>query len=203
VQITEVRIKLMDESSQNGNERLHAFGSITFDDMFVVRDLKIIEGTKGLFVAMPSRKLTDRCRCGTKNPLRSRYCTNCGSQLDENRAIRGSDGRAKLHADIAHPINQGCREMIQGAVLEEYNAERERAKQPGYVSSYDEWEDAGEETDSYAHVISRLDAAVSGNGRGRTPHGPHRRSDSTVPSRAMPPSQSPSDSPKPFGAGVY
>ena len=95
MQITEVRIKLMDESSQNGNERLHAFGSITFDDMFVVRDLKIIEGTKGLFVAMPSRKLTDRCRCGTKNSLRSRYCMNCGCQLDENRAIRGSDGRER------------------------------------------------------------------------------------------------------------
>ena len=143
MQITEVRIKLMDESSQNGNERLHAFGSITFDDMFVVRDLKIIEGTKGLFVAMPSRKLTDKCRCGTKNPLRSRYCSNCGYQLDENRAIRGSDGRAKLHADIAHPINQGCREMIQSAVLEEYNAERERAKQPGYVSHYSD-DDYGE-----------------------------------------------------------
>ncbi len=36
--------------------------------MFVIRDLKIIEGAKGFFVAMPSRKLTDRCgHCGTKN----------------------------------------------------------------------------------------------------------------------------------------
>lgn len=165
MQITAVRIKLMNESSQNYNQRLHAFGSITFDDMFVVRDLKIIEGTKGLFVAMPSRRLTDRCRCGTKNPFRSRYCTNCGCQLDENRAIRGTDGRAKLHADIAHPINQGCREMIQGAVLEEYELERERSKQPGYVSSYDEWEDVGEEANSRPHVVNRLGTAPSGNGR--------------------------------------
>ena len=55
--ITEVRIKLMEDN----NERLQAFCSVTFDDAFVVRDLKIIEGTKGSFVAMPSRKLTDRC----------------------------------------------------------------------------------------------------------------------------------------------
>ena len=67
MQITEVRIKLM-EDGYNG--RLRAFASITFDNAFVVRDLKIIEGTKGLFVAMPYRDLTDRCDCGSKNPLR-------------------------------------------------------------------------------------------------------------------------------------
>ena len=202
MQITEVRIKLMDESCQNGNERLHAFGSITFDDMFVVRDLKIIEGTKGMFVAMPSRKLTDRCRCGTKNPLRSRYCTSCGSQLDENRATRGTDGRAKLHADIAHPINQGCREMIQSAVLKEYGAERDRSKQPGYVSTYDDWDSFSEESDSYATVISRLDSPAGGNGRARSQQGPHRRVAPTVAARPMPTRETESDSPKPFGAGI-
>src|SRR5688572_24669406 len=104
VVITEVRIKLMDDT--NENERLQAFCSVTFDDAFVVRDLKIIEGTKGSFVAMPSRKLTDRCQgCGCKNHLRARYCNHRGSRLNEERATRDHDGRAKLHADIAHPIN--------------------------------------------------------------------------------------------------
>ncbi len=103
MEITEVRIKLMEDNS-GSNERLQAFCSITFDDMFVIRDLKIIEGAKGFFVAMPSRKLTDRCgHCGTKNHLRSRFCSQCGCRLDENRAIRDADGRAKLHADIAPP----------------------------------------------------------------------------------------------------
>src|SRR4051794_40424805 len=125
----------MDEN----NERLQAFCSVTFDDCFVVRDLKIIEGTKGSFVAMPSRKLTDRCgHCGTKNHLRSRFCNQCGSRLDENRAIRDADGRAKLHADIAHPINSMCREKIQSAVLASYADELERSKMPGYVSRYDD-----------------------------------------------------------------
>jgi stage V sporulation protein G len=143
VEITEVRIKLMEDNS-GSNERLQAFCSITFDDMFVIRDLKIIEGAKGFFVAMPSRKLTDRCgHCGTKNHLRSRFCNQCGSRLDENRAIRDADGRAKLHADIAHPINSMCREKIQSAVLASYADELERSKMPGYVSRYDDL-DGGE-----------------------------------------------------------
>ena len=202
MQITEVRIKLMEEGNHNGNERLHAFGSITFDNAFVVRDLKIIEGTKGLFVAMPSRKLTDRCGCGTKNPLRSRYCTNCGRQLDENRAIRDTDGRAKLHADIAHPINSTCREMIQTAVLNEYSTEKERAKQPGYVSSYDDWDSMGDETDSYANVISRLDAPAMGNGRTRVPNRPHQRPATVGSSRASTSDSPPTEGSNSFGAGI-
>src|SRR5947209_7017783 len=98
---------------EDNKERLMAFCSITFDDAFVVRDLKIIEGAKGCFVAMPSRKLTDRCGgCGCKNHLRARCCNNCGHRLDENRGMRDGDGRVKLHADIAHPINSTCREFI-------------------------------------------------------------------------------------------
>lgn len=135
MEITEVRIKLV----QDNNERLQAFCSVTFDDAFVVRDLKIIEGTKGSFVAMPSRKLTDRCpQCSCKNHLRARYCNQCGGKLDEDRAIRDADGRAKLHADIAHPINSACREVIQSAVLRSYQEEKERSKLPGYICTYDD-----------------------------------------------------------------
>src|SRR3954467_10854104 len=98
---------------EEAGERLQAFCSITFDDCFVIRDLKIIEGTKGSFVAMPSRKLTDRCgSCGSKNHLTARHCNQCGGRLDESRALRSTDGRAKLHADIAHPISSSCREAI-------------------------------------------------------------------------------------------
>ncbi len=41
------------------DERLKAFATITFDDCFIVRDLKIIDGTEGLFVAKPSKKRKD------------------------------------------------------------------------------------------------------------------------------------------------
>jgi stage V sporulation protein G len=141
VEITEVRIKLMEESE----DRLRAFCSITFDGCFVVRDLKIIEGTQGPFVAMPSRKLTNRCsRCGNKNAMRSNYCNNCGVRLRESRDTRDDDTPNKLYADVAHPINQACRDMIQQHVVAEYTLELERAKLPGYISRYDDAYDAGE-----------------------------------------------------------
>lgn len=137
MEITEVRIKLMEEPG----ERLKAFCSITFDDCFVVRDLKIIEGTSGPFVAMPSRKLTSHCqRCGMKNHLRAGYCNQCGAKQEEGRAPKDADGRAKLYADIAHPINSDCREMIQERVIHEYFSEIELSKLPGYVSRYDDFD---------------------------------------------------------------
>jgi stage V sporulation protein G len=152
VVITEVRIKLMEDN----HERLQAFCSVTFDDCFVIRDLKIIEGTKGSFVAMPSRKLTDRCpQCGCKNHLRARHCNQCGGRLDEDRATRGADGRAKLHADIAHPINSACREVIQTAVLKAYQEERERSKQPGYICRYDDY-DGGDYDESFTQVVGEM-----------------------------------------------
>lgn len=153
--ITEVRIKLMDDNSEN--ERLQAFCSITFDDCYVVRDLKIIEGTKGSFVAMPSRKLTDRCcNCGCKNHLRARFCNSCGTRLDEDRATRDAEGRVKLHADIAHPINSSCREVIQTAVLKAFQEEKERAQQPGYVCTYDDYDCDTDFDGSYGQVVSDL-----------------------------------------------
>lgn len=136
MEITEVRVKLMEDTG----DRLRAFCSITFDDCFVIRDLKIIEGTSGPFVAMPSRKLTARCpKCGMKNHLRAAYCNNCGLRLKEDPSLQDQDGRAKLYADIAHPINSACREMIQRRVIEEYEAELDLARQPGYRSRYDDY----------------------------------------------------------------
>src|SRR5579862_4676961 len=136
VDITEVRIKLMEDPQ----ERLQAFCSITFDHCFVIRDLKIIEGAKGSFVAMPSRKLTDRCpRCNTKNQLRALYCSQCGVHLTDDRAGKDAEGRAKLYADIAHPINSRCRELIQKKVMEAFHDEQIKAREPGYVCTYDDY----------------------------------------------------------------
>jgi len=53
MEITEVRISIRED------DKLKAFASITFDDCFVIRGLKIIEGSNGTFVAMPSRRRND------------------------------------------------------------------------------------------------------------------------------------------------
>ena len=200
--ITEVRIKLMDEPG----ERLKAFCSITFDDCFVIRDLKIIEGTTGPFVAMPSRKLTAHCPgCGMKNHLRSNYCNQCGRKLDANQAIRQADGRAKLYADIAHPINSECREQIQEVVICEFVQELDRAKQPGYVSRYDDYEE------EYAAPprTTRVDEAHDGKTT-TAPHHPPPASPSTQAVTQKPSGGGHQSPPAPkrkaedgFGAGIF
>ena len=51
MEITEIRVHLRNE------EKLKAFVTVTFDSCFVVRNMKVIDGTKGLLLCMPSRKL--------------------------------------------------------------------------------------------------------------------------------------------------
>ena len=82
MKITEVKVFPVNE------DRLKAYISITIDSAFVVRDLKIIQGLSGLFVAMPSKKR--------------------------------KDGQFR---DIAHPLNQETRAMIEDAVFEAYESE--------------------------------------------------------------------------------
>jgi len=142
MEITEVRVKLMD----NQDERLKAFCSVTMDNEFVVRDVKVIQGSNDYFVAMPSRKMSDHCpKCGGKNHLRAAFCNNCGEKLSENRAGKDVKGRMKLHADIAHPINAECRQRIQKKVIEAFEQELEKSKQPGYKPAEDQDSDEPDE----------------------------------------------------------
>jgi stage V sporulation protein G len=190
VEITEVRIKLMEEPG----ERLQAFCSVTFDDCFVVRDLKIIDGTNGPFVAMPSRKLTSHCpQCRCKNHLRASYCNQCGAKLEENPVLKDDSGRAKLYADIAHPINSQCREMIQAAVIDAFQQEVQRAKQPGYVSTYDDYT-------SYEHDFGTTSVTTSHIQPAEKPHGPHVRSTET---NASGNDEDQGDQGDRFGAGIF
>lgn len=223
MRITEVRIKLMEDDS---GERLKAFCSITFDDAFVVRDLKIIEGTNGPFVAMPSRKLTSHCpNCRCKNHLRAVYCNQCGRRLPENRVVKDDDGRARLYADIAHPINSECRELIQQRVVNEFRDEVIRSKQEGYVSRYDEYDyDAGEYEESLPSPREPRPARAGerilvSEGPQRSPAGPHTppapqpaaqpAAQKAPPTAAVPPPPTsprhdPGESvPRPFGSGIF
>ena len=54
MQITDIRVRMV-----NTDSKMKAVVSVTFDDCFVVHDIKVIEGEKGLFIAMPSRKTSD------------------------------------------------------------------------------------------------------------------------------------------------
>lgn len=128
MEITEVRIF----PKEGLNNKLRAYATITIDDAFVVRNIKVIEGKTGLFVAMPSRKMKDPCpKCGHKNEIRSKFCNECGSSVPQRVAEPVTpeaqhDARQSEHKDIAHPITVQCRELIQKKVLEAYEKEKGR-----------------------------------------------------------------------------
>lgn len=128
MEITEVRIFL----KEGQDKKLKAYATLTFDKAFVVRNVKVIEGTKGLFVAMPSRRLKESCpKCNFKNVVRSKYCNQCAAALPphvEQKPTSPGDNRERQseHRDIAHPITSDFREYIQKKVLEAYEAESKR-----------------------------------------------------------------------------
>ena len=67
MEITEVRVFPVNE------DKLKAYATITFDDCFVVRDLKVIHGNSGLFVAMPSKKRKDGTFKDVAHPLNNEF----------------------------------------------------------------------------------------------------------------------------------
>lgn len=120
MEVTEVRVNLV----ETGDAKLKAFVTITFDNTFVVRDLKVIEGKKGLFVAMPSIKVMVACpKCKKKNPIRSKYCNECGGRQDAPAKPETEEAIREEHRDIAHPINAETRDYIQSKVLNFYEQE--------------------------------------------------------------------------------
>ncbi|MFH0772477.1 MAG: septation protein SpoVG family protein [Candidatus Omnitrophota bacterium] len=129
MEITEVRTFL----KEGQDKKLKAYATVTFDNKFVVRNIKVIEGQKGLFVAMPSRKVKEACpKCNFKNVVRSRFCNNCGANIESSMAnfakLRQDEvkERQSEHKDIAHPITLEFREYIQKKVLEAFEAEKSK-----------------------------------------------------------------------------
>ena len=125
--ITEVRVSLRDGEGK----RLKAYVTVTFDNSFVVRNIKVIEGNSGLFVAMPARKAKQFCpRCGKKVDVGGKYCCYCGVQLPPAPKDI-SQNKQSTHQDLAHPINQEFRDYLQSKILDAYYKERDSQEQEG------------------------------------------------------------------------
>lgn len=75
MEVTEIRVNLRNE------EKLKAFIHITFDNVFIVRGLKVIKGKDGLFVCMPSRKLTDGSYKDIAHPVDDEYRINLENKI--------------------------------------------------------------------------------------------------------------------------
>ena len=120
MEVTEVRFHSPPPNFHMGG-RLLAFCSITFDDCLVVHDVKLIKGreeTDMPFLAFPSRKTSQRCSCGTRNPVDNHFCGWCGKSMPDYLPQRD---RIKLFFDVCHPIDAEFRGDITQAVLEEYS----------------------------------------------------------------------------------
>ncbi len=93
MQITEVKVRLWDD------KRLRALVTIVFEDCFVVRNIKVIEGRDGkLFVAMPSRQLADGTYADIAHPITKEFrrqteATILSAYLEEKKASAGSSSR--------------------------------------------------------------------------------------------------------------
>ncbi|MFA5146679.1 MAG: septation protein SpoVG family protein [Candidatus Omnitrophota bacterium] len=138
MEITEVRIF----PKEGQDKKLKAYATITFDNAFVVRNVKVIDGNKGFFVAMPSRKIKEPCpKCGFRNAVRSKFCNQCGTSLPQTEPRVQNPGedmaRQSEHKDIAHPITAECREYIQKKVLEAYeNDKKNPSARPAEPKGY-------------------------------------------------------------------
>ncbi len=67
MKITDVRVRIV----KKDDSKLKAVASVTFDDCFVVHDIKVIEGSEGYFIAMPSRKTGDGEYKDVAHPIRT------------------------------------------------------------------------------------------------------------------------------------
>ncbi|MBF0532346.1 MAG: septation protein SpoVG family protein [Candidatus Omnitrophica bacterium] len=121
MEITEIRVF----PKEGQDKKLKAYATVTFDHVFVVRNIKIIQGAAALFIAMPSRKVKNSCsKCGVKNEVGSRYCNHCAAAQPQNRNAETDPVDAKAdHRDMAHPITQEFRDYLQKKILDAYTKE--------------------------------------------------------------------------------
>ncbi len=68
MEITDIRIKKVE-----GENKLKAYASITFDDSFVIHNIKVIQGNNGLFIAMPSRRTRSGEMKDVAHPINSQF----------------------------------------------------------------------------------------------------------------------------------
>jgi len=128
MEVTEIRVFL----KEGQDKKLKAYTTVTFDNAFVVRNIKVIQGPNGLFIAMPSRKMKYPCpRCGFKNEVGSKYCSGCAAEVPPPKEPVQIDAKTE-HRDIAHPITQEFREYLQKKILNAYNEEIKTGVSSGY-----------------------------------------------------------------------
>jgi stage V sporulation protein G len=102
MEVTEVRVFPVNE------DKLKAYATITLDDCFVVRDLKIINGNNGFFVAMPSKRRKDGTFRDTAHPLNNQTRDKIESKVLEQyqielKKLAEKDGQHAVGSELDQP----------------------------------------------------------------------------------------------------
>ncbi len=106
MQITDIRIRRV-----SGEGKLKAYVTVTFDDCFVIHNVKIIEGKSGVFIAMPSRKTKTGEYKDVAHPINSDFRTELQSRiLDAYEALGDEDGGDGRGAEDDAPGDDGQQE---------------------------------------------------------------------------------------------
>ncbi len=114
--ITEVRIKL--SQPDPFNDILLGYATVVLENELVLTDIKLLRGPERDFIAMPARKIADKCpQCMTRNYVTAAFCNKCGIALDSKRWPR----EQPVYQDICFPITREFRHAIEEAVWIEYN----------------------------------------------------------------------------------
>lgn len=104
MEITAVRIRRL-----NSSGKTRAFASITLDHMFVVHDLRVVEGSQGMFVSMPSRKVAEGDYRDTAHPV-TMECRQAIQQAVLEAYARSADGAEPR--DIAQAATEPVAEGV-------------------------------------------------------------------------------------------
>lgn len=124
MEITDVRLRKIETEG-----KLRAYVSITFDDSFVVHDLRVIDGTKGMFVAMPSKRLPNGDHKDIAHPINTEIREKIQNAVLDvyNRELEEAS-QAKVETRVEESKVEESKEEEKEEAAEETAVEEETEK---------------------------------------------------------------------------
>ena len=125
VEITDVRLRKIETEG-----KLRAYVSITFDDSFVVHDLRVIDGTKGMFVAMPSKRLPNGDHKDIAHPINTEIREKIQNAVLDvyNRELEEAP-QVKVEAKVEEKVEESKEEESKEEESKEEESKEEESKE--------------------------------------------------------------------------
>lgn len=119
MEITDVRLRKIETEG-----KLRAYVSVTFDDSFVVHDLRVIDGTKGMFVAMPSKRLPNGDHKDIAHPINTEIREKIqNAVLDVYHRELEEAPQAKVEVKVEEKVEEKEEEKVEETKVEDAKVE--------------------------------------------------------------------------------